>query len=142
MSLSSLLLSPESALRFPSSLGKGRSKCWGRAAAFVGAELPAKRHLLNSHRHGGITQSYPSCKPGPSTDRLQIWEFFEQKGFGDTRAAASLSSAMASKQLSARHKDTGLNIALPVHFPTSLDCGMPPIGFGFDCKVPHITDKT
>lgn len=82
MSLSSSLLSPESALRFPSSLGKGQSKCWGRAAVSVGAELPTMRHLLSCHRNGGITQSHSSCKAAPSTDRLQMWEFLSRRDLG------------------------------------------------------------
>lgn len=61
-------------------------------------------------------------------------------------AAPSLSSTMASKQLSAGHKEAGLNIALPVYFSYFLRgqvyWGMPPIGFAFECKVPHITEET
>lgn len=53
---------------------------------------------------------------------------FEQKGSGDTSAAPSLSSIVASEQLSAGHKETGLNIALPVCFPHFIRgqvyCGM------------------
>lgn len=53
---------------------------------------------------------------------------------------------MASKQLSAGHKEAGLNIPLPVDFSHFLRGevyrGLPPIGFGSECKVPHITEKT
>lgn len=93
----------------------------------------------------GMVASH-SWKPGPGADRLQIWEVSEQKGFGDTSAAPSLRSTMASKQLSAGHKETGLNTALPVDFSHFLRgqvrCVMPPIGFGFEYKMPHGTEKT
>lgn len=118
MSLSSSLLSPESALRFPSSPGKGQSKCRGRADTFVGAELSSARRCLPvRHGHGGTTQSHPQPPAQPQHWQIANGVFFlSRKGLG-TQQVPPLRSTTAPKQLSAGQEETGLNFVLTASFP-------------------------
>jgi len=144
MIVSSSLLSPESALRFPSSLGRGQSKCRGRTATFMGAELSFARCLHIHNRHGDITQSHPQLPAWPQHWQVANGEFFEQKGVGETSGTTpTLCSTKASKQLSAG-QEMGLNFVLAALF-SNFPRGQAhhetfPICFLFQCNVPHILE--
>lgn len=118
-------------------LGKGSRVCRGWAANHEAS--PQLSQAWWHHTELSQLKAWP-----------QHWQAtnlggFELKRFGGASVAPSLSSVMASKHLSAGHKETGLNIALLVYFPHFLRgqayCRIPPLVFGFECKVPHITEN-
>lgn len=110
MSLSSSLLSPESALRFPSSPGKGQSKCRGRAAAFMGAELSSARCLPVCNGHGGITQSPPQLPAWPQHWQVANLGFFSAECvWGHNKHHSYLAFNHGIQAVSAGQEEMGLN---------------------------------
>lgn len=141
MSLSSSLLSPESALRFPSSLGKEQSKCRGRAAVFMGAALSSARHLPVHSGHGGIMQSSPHCQPGP---RLPIGGCLWAERVWGCSKYHSYPEFNQGTQASFCRAGDGSEFCpgSPFSPVPRKRSEMSPICFLFECKVSHTLEKT